>query len=87
LAEEQAEKVAAADRTPVAVGVPAGEGLTAFETMVAAPDYQTIQDELGLPKPNFLDEELAEGRRREAVARAEREAVERAQRVLEGRTG
>jgi hypothetical protein len=69
------------------VGVPAGEGLSAFETMVAQPGYQTIEDELGRPKPNFLHEELAEGRRREAAVRAEQEAVQRAQRVLEGRDG
>jgi hypothetical protein len=85
LAEEWAEKAAAVGPTPVAGGVPAGEGLSAFETMVAQPGYQTIPDELGRPKPNFLDEELAEGRRREAAARAEQEAVQRAQRVLEGR--
>jgi hypothetical protein len=75
----------AADRTPVAVGVPAEEGLSAFETMVAQPGYQTIDDELGRPKPNFLDDELAEGRRRAAEARAEAELLKRAQAVLEGR--
>jgi hypothetical protein len=87
LAEEQAEKVAAADRTPVAVGVPAGEDLSAFETMVAQPGYQTLEDELGRPKPNFLDAELAEGRRREAEKRAEADLLKRAQAVLEGRDG
>jgi hypothetical protein len=84
LAEERAEK-AAARKTPVAVGIPAGQGLSAFETMVAEPGYSTIQDELGRPKPNFLDEELAEGRRREAEKRAEAELLKRAEQVLKGR--
>jgi hypothetical protein len=83
LAAQRAEEAATLE-APVPVGVPAGEGLSAFETMVAQPGYQTIEDELGRPKPNFIVEELAEGRRREAAARAEQEAVQRAQRVLEG---
>jgi hypothetical protein len=86
IAAQRAEE-AAAQAAPVPAGVPAGEGLSAFETMVAQPGYQTIEDELGRPKPNFLDEELAEGRRREAEKQAEAELVKRAQRILDGRDG
>ncbi len=46
----------------------------------------TPQEEFGRrPKPNFLDEELAEGRRQAAELRAEAELLEKAQRVLDGR--
>jgi hypothetical protein len=63
------------ERTPVGAGVPpAGENLSAIETMMAQPDYTTLHDELGRPKPRFLEEQLEEGRRHQL---AEREAVKR----------
>jgi hypothetical protein len=86
IAAQRAEQAATLE-APVPVGVPAGEGLSAFETMMAQPDYQTIDDELGRPKPNFIAEELAEGRRLQAEKQAEAELVKRAQRILDGRDG
>jgi hypothetical protein len=84
LASEQAEKAAAAARRPlVLAGVPAIEGLNAFETMASQPDYATVHDELGRPKPNFLDEMLAEGRRQQEAIRAESEAADAARKMLE----
>jgi hypothetical protein len=86
LAAEQAEKAAvAARRPPVAVGVPAIEGGSAIESMMAAPGYTSLHAELGRPKPNFLDEMLAEGQRQQAAVRAESEAVDQARKVLEGK--
>jgi hypothetical protein len=73
LAAESAEK-AAARTPPVAAGVPAREGLNAHETMLAQPDYTTLHDELGRPKPRFLEEALNEGRQHQL---AERAAVKR----------
>ena len=70
---------------PVPAGIPASEGLSAVETLMSQPDYESVNDEFGRPKPNFLDEELAAGRKQAAELRAEQEAVERAREVLEGR--
>ena len=87
-AAQQAEIAALNKEVPVPVaGVPAEEGLSAVETLMAQPAYEGVQDELGLPKPNFLDEELAESRRLQAASRArqEQEAVETAKKILEGR--
>jgi hypothetical protein len=63
------------ERTPVPAGVPAaGSDLSAFETMMAQPDYQSLHDEVGRPKPRFLEEQLEEGRKHQL---AERAAVKR----------
>jgi hypothetical protein len=85
LAAQRAEQ-AAAREAPVPAGVPALEGASPFESLVAAGGVVTPAQEFGRrPKPNFLDEELAAGRRRAAEQRAEAELLEKAQRVLDGR--
>ena len=73
LAAQRAEQATA----PVPAGVPAIEGLTAHESMASQPGFVTPRQEFGRrPPPNFLVEELEAGRRQEADARAEREAVD-----------
>ena len=85
LAAQRAEQ-ATAPRAPVPAGIPAlADDASPFESLAAGPGYVTPQQEFGRPKPTFLDEELEQGRRREADRRAEAEAVKRAQRVLDGR--
>ncbi len=66
-------------RPPVPAGVPAEEGLEAFETMMAQPSYATPRDEYGLPAPNFLDDQFEAGQRlaAEKEAIAKERAVER----------
>ena len=50
--------------------------------------FATPQQEFGrLPKPNFLEEEPAQGQRAEAEKRAEAELLKEAQRVLGGEDG
>ena len=67
------------ERTPVPAGVPAaGEDLSAFETMMAQPDYQSLHDEVGRPKPRFLEEQLAEGQRQRRDALAARKTLKKA---------
>lgn len=86
LVAAQCAKQAAALEAPVPVGVPALDNATPYESLVAAGGVVTPSQEFGeRPRPNFLEEELAEGRRRDAEKRAEAELLERAQRVLEGR--
>lgn len=46
--------------------MPAQEGLTAAEVMMAQPGYQSPHDEFGRPKPNFLEEALNAGARAQA---------------------
>jgi len=73
LASERAETAAAA-RPDVGVGVPALEGATAYESLLA-PDAETPAQEFGyVPPPNFLEEALEAGSRHQA---AERDAVRR----------
>jgi hypothetical protein len=72
----QAEEAKRAARmtAPVAVGVPAIENGTAFESLMA-PDAVSPQEEFGRqPKPDFLADQLEAGRRQQA---AEREAIRR----------
>ncbi len=65
ITEELASKLA-----PGPAGVPAQEGLTAREVMMAQAGYQSPHDEFGWLKPNFLVEQLEEGaRQREAEAK------------------
>jgi hypothetical protein len=59
-AREQAEQ---AEREPIVVGVPAVEGLSAFESMIAAAGYTSVNAEFGRPRPTFLDDERAAGQR------------------------
>ena len=85
VAAERAEQ-AAALMTPVPAGVPALEGATPFESLVAAGGVVSPAQEFGRhPAPNFLDEELAAGRRQAAEQRAEAELLAKARRVLDGR--
>jgi hypothetical protein len=72
LAEEAAQK--AADRQPVAAGVPSREGMTAYEVMMLAEGVSPVQEFGRIPPPRFLQEQLEEGARRQA---AEQEAVRR----------
>lgn len=75
IAEANAQRPKAS--VPVPAGVPAVEGAqTGFESLVAQPGYTTPAEEFGRPRPNLLDEELAEGRRRTAEAK-EKAAMER----------
>jgi hypothetical protein len=61
----------------VPAGVPAVEGATPMASIMANdPGYQTVAEEFGRPKPTFLDDMLAEGRRADAAARAETAAQE-----------
>jgi hypothetical protein len=88
LAAQRAEQ-AAARKVPVSVGVPALDGASAFESLVAAGGVVTPQQEFGGGRTpvfqDLLDERFAETRRREAEQRAEAEMLEKAQRVLDGR--
>jgi hypothetical protein len=67
---------AAAAVAPVPAGVPAIEGGSPLQSIMAHdPGYQTPAEEFGQrPKPNFLVEELEAGARQQAAARAEVEA-------------
>jgi hypothetical protein len=73
LAEEAAAK-AAALRQPVGVGVPALEGVGAFESLMAASNVSPQQEFGGRPRPRFLEEQLEAGPRQQA---AEQEAIRR----------
>jgi hypothetical protein len=75
-AEAAARRAAQRRPQPVPAGVPAQEGLEAFETMMAEPTYATPRDEFGRPSPDFLTDELEAGRR--AAAEAEARAKSRA---------
>lgn len=82
LAKELAENLAA---DPVPAGVPAQEGSSPFESMAAGEGFTTVADEFGSPRPNFLEEALAEGQQAARDLEAEAKAVKRARRVLDGR--
>jgi hypothetical protein len=84
LAAQRAEQVTAR-KAPVPVGVPALDNATPYESLVAAGGVTTPQDDFGRrPRPNFLEAELAEGRRRAADERAELDALERSRKLLDG---
>lgn len=88
MAGRRQREQAAAQKAPVPAGVPAVEGATAFESLIAAGGVVTPAQEFGRhPAPNFLDEELAAGRWQAAERRAETEALKEAQRGLEGKEG
>jgi hypothetical protein len=74
IAAEHAARAAAAV-APVPAGIPALEGGSPLQSIMANdPGYQTVAEEFGRPKPNFLAEELEAGARQQAAARAEIEA-------------
>jgi hypothetical protein len=73
LAEEAAN--AATLNQPVPFGIPAREGLSAHETMMAQDGYTSARDEFErFPRPSFLDEEFARTREHQ---RAEQEVARR----------
>jgi hypothetical protein len=95
LAERQVETAAsrarreaelAARKVPASAGVPAVDG-TPYEAMVAAGGVVMPSEEFGTgrvsPHQEFLDQQLAEGQRLAADARAEAEAVAKAKKILE----
>jgi hypothetical protein len=56
---------------PVPAGLPALEGGSAMASIMANdPGYQTVAEEFGRPKPNFLAEELEAGARQQLAERA-----------------
>lgn len=87
----QRAEQAAARKTPIPAGVPAVEGASPFESLVAAGGVVTPAQEFGGGRrPVFqelLDQELAAGARQVAAKRAEAEAVKKAKRALDGRDG
>ncbi len=62
-----AELAAAERRTPLSAGVPAIDGLSTMETVMAAPDYQSPRDEFGNPRVNWIAEQLEGDARRSAA--------------------
>jgi hypothetical protein len=74
IAEHREREARLAERPPpestvVPAGVPALEGGSPYESMMAAGGVSPAE-EFGRPRPNFLEEELAAGRR-QAADRAE----------------
>jgi hypothetical protein len=62
--------------SPIPIGVPAQEGSTPLESLMAGDrSYVSPQEEFGrIPKPNFVAEEIEAGERRLAAAQAEAES-------------
>ena len=78
--DRRTAELAAKYPVPVAVGVPAVDGMTPYEAMVAAGGIVTPEQEFGgRPKPRFLLDELEAGARAQAEERrlAEERAKER----------
>jgi hypothetical protein len=75
IAVEGAARAAAAV-APVPAGIPALEGGSAMESLMANdPGYRSPSEEFGQrPKPRFLEEALEAGARHQAAAQAEAEA-------------
>jgi hypothetical protein len=84
--EEAAQLASDNEGLPVPAGVPAREGLDAFETMMSAETYVSPEDEFrGFPRPSFLDEEFARTRqhqRAEAEVVRQRKLAKRAEEAL-----
>ena len=73
-------------RTRVPVGIPAQEGLSALETVMAAPDYQSPRDEFGNPRVNWIAE-LIEGDARRRTDEEQVQAKERLAKQMKERLG
>ena len=74
LTEEAANAATLNQPVPV-VGIPAREGLSAHENMMAQDGYMSLRDEFErFPRPSFLDEEFARAREHQ---RAEQEVARR----------
>lgn len=88
VAAQRAEQAAALD-APVPAGVPALDGASPYESLIAAGGVVTPQQEFGGGRTpvfqDLLDQRLAEGQRQAAEQRAEAELLKKAQRVLDGR--
>ena len=67
--EDQRRRRSERADSKVPAGVPALEGATPFESMASAGDFVSVAQEFGRPRPNFLEEELAAGRRVNAQKR------------------
>jgi hypothetical protein len=79
LAEEVAANAATLE--PVPVGIPAREGLSAHENMMAQDRYTSLREEFErFPRPSFLDEEFARTREHQ---RAEQEVARRKEKANE----
>lgn len=72
-AEEARRRQESLEGPPVPAGIPAQEGSTPFEAMVAADaSYASPQAEFGgRPRPRLLEEAIEAGARQQAAARAE----------------
>lgn len=70
-AESERQRKQAAQKKRVVVGVPAQEGMSAYESMVAATGLVTPEDEWGRAKPRFLEEHIEAGAKDLARRRAE----------------
>jgi hypothetical protein len=78
LAEDAANAATLKQPVPV-VGIPAREGLSAHENMMAQDGYMSLRDEFErVPRPSFLDEEFARTREHQ---RAEQEVARRKQKA------
>jgi hypothetical protein len=84
-AQRRSEKLAKKYPRPAGRGLPAQEGLSPFEVLASAADYQSVQSEFGRhPRPTFLQDELAAGDKAlaEKQARAKELAARRLKRDL-----
>lgn len=74
-AEKARRRQESLEALPVPAGIPALEHGSAMESLMAHdPCYQTVAEEFGRPKPNFLAEELEAGAQQQAAVRAKIEA-------------
>jgi hypothetical protein len=74
IAAESAARAAAAV-APLPAGIPALENGSAMASIMANdPGYQSVAEEFGRPRPNFLAEALEAGQRQQAAAQAEAES-------------
>jgi hypothetical protein len=74
-AEKARRRQESLEALPVPAGIPALEHGSAMESLMANdPGYQSVAEEFGRPRPNFLAEALEAGQRQQAAARAEAES-------------
>jgi hypothetical protein len=70
--EARLAEVAAAQQAPVVIprGIPAREGMSAYEMLMAGGGTSPVEEFGRIPPPSFLEEALAEGQRHQAAERA-----------------
>jgi hypothetical protein len=74
-AEKARRRQESLEGLPVPAGIPALEHGSAMESLMANdPGYQSVAEEFGRPRPNFLAEALEAGQRQQAAAQAEAES-------------